>query len=247
MVNVDTVYQRVLVFANKEQRGYLTPQEFNLFANQAKMEIFEQYFYDLNQFRRIHGNQTDYADVDDMLQEKLQVFERSDGAAAIANYVGAGGGGINKIVPDYIYRINRVELNQVECEILNTQDFKDARFGGPLIKPSPQRPIVNIRGNVIRCVDNLVNAGVLSGGTVTPTGIIYFKVPEKVEWGYLVVNKKAMHNSDPNSTTHFELHSSEETELVYKILKYAGVSMKREDVMRAGQGMESLQTQQEKQ
>ena len=56
-----------------------------------------------------------------------------------------------------------------------------------------------------------------------------------------------MHNSDPNSTTHFELHSSEETELVYKILKYAGVSMKREDVMRAGQGMESLQTQQEKQ
>ena len=31
-VNVDTVYQRVLSILNKEQRGYLTPQEFNLLA-----------------------------------------------------------------------------------------------------------------------------------------------------------------------------------------------------------------------
>ena len=46
MVNVDRVYQRVLVLANKEQRGYITPQEFNLLANQAQVDIFEQYFYD---------------------------------------------------------------------------------------------------------------------------------------------------------------------------------------------------------
>ena len=45
MVKIDTVYQRVLALANKEQRGYITPQEFNLFANQAQMDIFEQYFY----------------------------------------------------------------------------------------------------------------------------------------------------------------------------------------------------------
>ena len=55
MVLVDTVYQRVLALANKEQRGYITPQEFNLFANQAQMDIFDQYFYDLNQFKRLPG------------------------------------------------------------------------------------------------------------------------------------------------------------------------------------------------
>ena len=43
-VSVDTVYQRVLAILNKEQRGYVTPQEFNLFANQAQSDIFEQYF-----------------------------------------------------------------------------------------------------------------------------------------------------------------------------------------------------------
>ena len=47
-INIDTVYQKVLAMANKEQRGYITPQEFNLFANQAQQDIFEQYLYDLN-------------------------------------------------------------------------------------------------------------------------------------------------------------------------------------------------------
>jgi len=48
MVNIDTVYQKVLAFANKEQRGYVTPQEFNLLANQAQLIIFEQYFHDID-------------------------------------------------------------------------------------------------------------------------------------------------------------------------------------------------------
>ena len=56
MVNINNVYQKVLALANKEQRGYITPQEFNLFANLAQMEIFEQYFYDLNQLSRTRSN-----------------------------------------------------------------------------------------------------------------------------------------------------------------------------------------------
>ena len=72
-VNVDTVYQRVLAIANKEQRGYITPQEFNLLANQAQMEVFEQYFYDLDQFRRKPGNDTTYSDMIDILNEKIMI------------------------------------------------------------------------------------------------------------------------------------------------------------------------------
>ena len=70
-VSIDTVYQKVLMLANKEQRGYITPQEFNLFANQAQMEIFEQYFYDLNQLARIQGNSDQYADIRHNIQEYI--------------------------------------------------------------------------------------------------------------------------------------------------------------------------------
>lgn len=71
-VSVDTVYQRVLGILNKEQRGYVTPQEFNLFANQAQLDLFEQYFYDINQFGRIPGNDTEYSDMLDVLNKKYQ-------------------------------------------------------------------------------------------------------------------------------------------------------------------------------
>ena len=77
-VSIDTVYQRVLSIANKEQRGYITPQEFNLLANQAQMMIFEQYFYDLSQFEEVlqRKNDTTYADMIDIINEKIDHFEK---------------------------------------------------------------------------------------------------------------------------------------------------------------------------
>ena len=77
-ISVDRVYQTVLAIANKEQRGYITPQEFNLFANQAQNEIFEQYFYDLNQFHRIPGNSTVSSDARDIIEEKIALFENEE-------------------------------------------------------------------------------------------------------------------------------------------------------------------------
>ena len=48
-INVNQVYSTVLTILNKEQRGYITPDEFNKISTQSQLEIFEQYFEDLNQ------------------------------------------------------------------------------------------------------------------------------------------------------------------------------------------------------
>ena len=72
MVSIDEVYQQVLALANKEQRGYITPQEFNLFANQAQIAIFEQYFYDLDQAKRnIDNDETTLSDIPELIKNKL--------------------------------------------------------------------------------------------------------------------------------------------------------------------------------
>ena len=83
-VNVNTVYQRVLTIANKEQRGYITPQEFNILANQAQMDLFEQYFYDINQFNRIPGNSTEYSDMLYILEEKIAPFRVNNASLTAA-------------------------------------------------------------------------------------------------------------------------------------------------------------------
>ena len=71
MVNVNTVYSTVLLILNKEQRGYMTPQEFNSVADQVQLQIFEQYFEDLNQQLRVPQADVDYADRQMNIDEKL--------------------------------------------------------------------------------------------------------------------------------------------------------------------------------
>ena len=238
MVNIDTVYQKVLALANKEQRGYITPQDFNLFANQAQMEIFEQYFYDVNIARKSQGNDTYYADVDDMLEEKLQIFERTAISMAINNYTSSSTDPNAKILPTIIWRVHRIELeNGVECEILNTKDFHNCLHGGPLLRPNKTRPIANIRNNIMTCVSS-------KNKTIVPVKIIYFKKPAKVNWTYVVINNQALYNAN-SSTSNFELHAAEENQLVNKILRLAGVSNKQLDIIQAGQGMDMTTTQQQ--
>ena len=73
-INVDLVYKTVLLIINKEQRGYLSPNEFNKIATQVQLEIFESYFETLNQQMRLPQNESEYGDRYKTVQEKLEIF-----------------------------------------------------------------------------------------------------------------------------------------------------------------------------
>ena len=74
-INVDKVYKTVLLIINKEQRGYLTPDEFNKIATQVQLEVFETYFETLNQQMRVPQNESEYGDRYKTVQEKLDIFK----------------------------------------------------------------------------------------------------------------------------------------------------------------------------
>lgn len=79
-VSIDNVYQKVLALANKEQRGYITPQEFNLLADKAQNDIFEMYFHEYKTSLLSPGNQSKTADDIDMLREKISIHRVVGGA-----------------------------------------------------------------------------------------------------------------------------------------------------------------------
>jgi len=88
-ISIDTVYQRVLALANKEQRGYITPQEFNLLAGKAQLDIFNQYFHDYKTAILNPGNQTESSDDTDLIREKI-ASHRFSGAAMPIDANGLG-------------------------------------------------------------------------------------------------------------------------------------------------------------
>lgn len=193
-----------------------------------KKEIFEQYFYDINQYSRIHGEDGEYIDIITNINEKMSFFETT---ASIVN---------GTISATNMYRLGTVysaagitnrgiiveEVQPDELVLISMSPLTTPKFSTPVYVRTAEYSITDY-----------------------PTGVSdscsYVSMPSTPSWAYVVVNGKAMW--DPSLTTDFELHPSEETELVYKILKFAGVSMQRNDIMDRAQGLESLQIQQEKQ
>ena len=245
-VSVDTVYQRVLAILNKEQRGYVTPQEFNLFANQAQLDIFEQYFYDINQFGRIPGNDTEFSDMLNILNEKINIFETN--AAMV--YAGAYWS-----TPANLYRLGTIVFDnittskslyptpntvvttttQVEVERINYNEFLYINQSS-LAKPTNSRPVFVASTSGYQ----------VYGDTTITTGVIcnYIKKPSQVEWAYQMVFGEALYNA--NEATDFELHASEETELVIKILAFAGLVVKDIGLYQIANQIEGQTNQQEK-
>ena len=73
-INVNSVYRVVLSILNKEQRGYLTPDQFNRLGKQAQLDLFEKSFYDYNRQltkRNIQGVNSEYGDIADNIEEKI--------------------------------------------------------------------------------------------------------------------------------------------------------------------------------
>ena len=79
-LNVNTVYTTVLTILNKEQRGYLTPDEFGKVAAQVQLEIFEKFFEDYNQLLRMPKTDVEFASRIDHMREDFQIFEKNDDA-----------------------------------------------------------------------------------------------------------------------------------------------------------------------
>jgi hypothetical protein len=235
-ISVDTVYQRVLVLSNKEQRGYITPQEFNLLANQAQQQIFEQYFYDLNQRLRIEPESPGVRGEEDLsvfLNEKIShhisIGTVTSGVTFPANYM------IGRIFVDennFRYPCEKLPRN----EVLNI--IKSSRHLGLLARS----PIYcdSITGNDIEVYNN---TGQLTGSPAVKCEVI--NKPTDTVWGYTVVNGKALYNSA--TTTNFDMHDSEETNLVIKILELAGITLNKPGLAQTAGQKDINETQLKKQ
>tara|TARA_Y100000004_G_scaffold29694_1_gene30800 strand:+ start:527 stop:1219 length:693 start_codon:yes stop_codon:yes gene_type:complete len=227
-VNVNTVYSRVLAILNKEQRGFLTPQEFNLFANQAQMDIFEQYFYDINQFGRLHGNDTEFSDMLNILNEKIAPFIK-EGTTTFTN------GGFPR--PTDFYRLGNIRFGTAKAQRLNRNEFL-VIDSAPLTAPSNSFPVFyeNEKGFVVHAnAPNPQQSGVT---------IDYIAKPTTVAWAGTNVNGVPQYNE--SNSSNFDLHGSEETELVIKILELAGLLIKDPSIYQAAVTDQTRNIQQEK-
>ena len=238
MIRVDTVYQKVLAILNKEQRGYLTPQEFNLFAYQAQMDIFEQYIYDLNAVT-LRKRQMQIGPEDRALGDSVQVIIRklrdTTGVSVVNNAVVAGGttlpgGRTGRIfAEDGGIRKTLRLIDPDEIQDLLASKWHAAAFD-----------------EFVYFEDGTQRIQVWTGTGQVTTGITCEQItgrPGIAYWGYTIVNEKPVW--DPSNSVNFGLPNEERADLVINILKLAGISIEDQELLAAAAREEQLNIQQE--
>ena len=239
MVNINEVYQIVLTIANKDNRGYITPEEFNNLADIGQNEIFEAYFAKQASYELNANLESDFSDPNLSLAEKINVFY-GDSNLSLAN-------GLYSFPSDF-YKLGVVRVNNSEADFASHKEIKFIT-ASPLTYPVATQPVYTINGNAIKVYPVTIDSGV---------SIEYLKKPNKPKWGYLMPTASQIASGVPNKpiydstvfnpstndysatakSLNFELHPSEKTNIVYKILTLAGVVIKQADVSGIGQAKE---------
>ena len=226
---IDAVRNTVLAILNKNNYGYLSPSDFNLYAQQAQLEIFEDYFYQYNtqiNLENARRSGTDYANLSKGILEVIDLFSKTGSLTQTASEVNT------YTMPSDYYIMNRVMYNGLEVERVN-QGKITMLLNSMITAPSKDFPAYTTEASIM---------------TVYPTTITgasdisaqYVRYPVAPKWTYRAVLEAQgpVFNQSAVDYQDFELPLDNLNDLVIKICQYAGVEIREAMVVQYAQAEE---------
>jgi hypothetical protein len=225
---INQVYTTVLAIINKDNRGYVSPLEFNLYAELAQMSLFEELFHKysksiVKQNARMYHSE--FSDIPKHIREVIDIFTSETG--------------ISYSNPDLLWYPQANDFyRHVFMYIKNGGDFEEVSkmeinrvLNNNLIAPTLQYPVYISLNGGYRLYPNTIN-----GGNVSLT---YIRKPKQPKWTYQVVGGNPLYNPTATDFQDFELPESMFSDLVVKILGYAGVEIREADIIQLAQATEA--------
>ena len=219
-INVDTVYKTVLLILNQQQRGYITPDELNKVATQVQLNIFEKYEDDLSQQYRAIQNDTEYANRVKNIEENLQFFQRTGATTYVGPHF--------TLTPTDIYRLGSVFYQGTELTQYAQRNEITQLLLSPLTQPSTSFPIYLYENDLLYVYPTTIIVS-------TDITISYLKTPADVVWGY-GVGTLGQFEYSAGTSTNLELNISEQTNVITRILAYAGIIINDPTIIQVAAG-----------
>lgn len=221
MVSIDTVYSVLTTIINKENNGYVSPSEFNLLATEVQSEIFRTYFEEenINLNRGTRGStMRSYSPISFNQRQRVTLFSAS---ASLEGVLDGDDVRTNTIkLPSDLYFLESSGITTNAWKIV--EEIKRntiAYLQNTEAAPTKIYPAYEDRGDSI----------VVYPETITAVSIRYIRKPKDPKWTYTVVGGKEMYA--PNSSLQdFELHQSEFSNIVLRMLTYFGINLREAEV-----------------
>ena len=271
MINVNTVYQTVLLILNKEQRGYMTPNEFNNIGVQVQQEIYNSYFPNADQFNR--KNQQNVQNDTEWFNAYENALTKIDGLIyydAQFSYASASSSG-EQVPYHYIDSptiLNGRNIRQIGNVIAsyNVQGFLNENTPAPaqfssvcervtkkecnqisrsrLTAPTKKNPVYYIYNlpdyNGTSYTTHNFKIKVLPDPDAAsyvgkPLGVKadLLLTPKDCLWSFNIDPNIGAYIYDPTTSVDFDLHISEQANVIMRILLYAGVVIRDPQIVQA--------------
>ena len=227
---INSVRSTVLSIANKNNFGYISPADFNLYAKQAQLDLFEDYFYKYSiwqakQNARMSGS--GYADVLKSLEEVIDIFSLN----ANLTY----GAGVYALPSDY-YLMNVIKYGNKEVEKVSNSKILNL-VNSNLTAPTVNKPAYVMNGDAITVYPSTIVSGVSSQ---------YIRRPLDPNWTYsVIIQGEPLFDQSNSDYQDFELPKSDEPSIVAKILQYIGISIREAELYTFANGEETKEQQKE--
>jgi len=209
---------------NKDNNGYVTPEEFNSFAKQAQLEIFNQYFVDfknskLEDFKGMESS--GYSDITKQMDQTIDYFSKN--VNLVYNSTSQ-----TFAMPTGWFLLNALYYNQKEIEHVDQRNVYKL-LQSNLTAPNALYPAYVMQGDSLTVYPLSITSGVET---------YYVRFPYDPKWTYTVVNGSPLFNQSANDYQDFELTTSDFPKLVVKICEYAGTSIREQEVVSAAKQQE---------
>lgn len=212
---INSVRNTVLSVLNKNNYGYISPNDFNLFAKQAQLDIFENYFYRYNyQILKENARESGigYADIKKQYEEVIDSFSKS--------VILTKTSGTFALPTDY-YTVVRIIYTNPAGKMVEIEKVPIAR-AQQLLMSNLTQPI-ELFPAYVQSEDKLT---VYPDTISTGVSCYYVRYPKDPKWTYTLVNGEPLFNQGAIDYQDFELPLTDEPTLVAKILQFSGMSIR---------------------
>tara|TARA_R100001082_G_scaffold47714_1_gene25505 strand:+ start:1220 stop:1876 length:657 start_codon:yes stop_codon:yes gene_type:complete len=215
---------------NIEQRGYITPDQFNRIGRLSQLDLFEKAFTDYNRYINRQENNTindEYANLVKSTKEKIDIFSTS-ATLTFSSGVAA--------VPTNLYKCIMISTGTRGLEVQEVQKSDLPQINSSkLTAPSTSYPIYYKQGDFFNILPN----------TISSATIDYIFRPSDPIWAFTSGATYGDMQYASGSSTNFSLHESEEVPLIIKILAYSGVTLKDPNIVQVAKQEEIQKINQE--
>lgn len=229
---INAVRNTVLAILNKNNYGYLSPSDFNLYAQQAQLEIFEDCFYQYNtqlNLENARRSGTEYANLSKGILETIDLFSKTAPLVQLATNT--------YTMPSDYYLINKVLCSSggaFKGEAERVSQSKITMLNASLLTaPSVDFPAYTTEGSVMTVYPSTFNGA-------TDISAQYVRYPLTPKWTYNIALQAQGPVFNPSASDYqdFELPLDNLNDLVIKICQYAGVEIRETMVVQYAQGEE---------